>query len=197
MPYLETIIATVIAYLFGSFSSSIILSKILGLPDPRTRGSKNPGATNMLRIGGKKTAFLTLLGDALKGTIPVVAAKWYGIDTVGMAFVCLAAFFGHLYPLYFRFQGGKGVATAFGCMIGIAWPVAVALIVTWIILLIVFRYSSVAAIGAAVLGVAYTGYFSNSTFTIMAAIMSFFVVYRHHSNIRNLLIGKEEKIGKT
>ena len=110
---LETIIAILIAYLFGSLSSAIIICKLLRLPDPRTEGSGNPGTTNVLRIGGKKAAFFTLLGDMLKGVIPVLLAKWYGIDVLGLALVTLAAFIGHLYPIFFRFQGGKGVATFF------------------------------------------------------------------------------------
>src|SRR6476620_10986064 len=119
----EIWIATLIGYLFGSISSAVITCKLLGLPDPRTQGSNNPGTTNVLRIGGKKAAIITLMGDVLKGVFPVLLAKWYGINDLGLALVTFAAFFGHLYPIFTGFQGGKGVATAFGCMTALSWPV--------------------------------------------------------------------------
>src|SRR5580700_11414323 len=114
-PYhFETIIAILIAYLIGSISSARIVCKLMGLPDPRTQGSRNPGATNVLRIGGKKAAIITLLGDVLKGVIPIMAARWLGFDNNALALIAFAAFWGHLFPLFFRFEGGKGVATALG-----------------------------------------------------------------------------------
>lgn len=190
----NTIIAIFIAYLFGSLSSAIILCKLLGLPDPRTQGSGNPGATNVLRFGSKKIALATLLGDTLKGVIPVLAAKAFGIETLGIACVALAAFFGHLYPVFFRFQGGKGVATALGCMLALAWPVGLALVITWLFIALTFRYSSLAALMTAVIAPVYTWYFTNPTYTVMVCIMSIFLIYRHGSNIRNLYLGKEKKI---
>lgn len=193
---LAIFIAVTIAYLFGSLSSAIIICKILNLPDPRTEGSGNPGTTNVLRIGGKKAAALTLLGDMLKGVIPVLLAKWYDINDLGLALVTLAAFIGHLYPIFFRFQGGKGVATFLGCLLALAWPVGLAVIATWLIVAIVFRYSSLAALIAAVLAPFYTWFFTNPTFTVMMGLISFLLIIRHQSNIRKLLAGKESKIGQ-
>ena len=141
MFHLDTIIAILGAYLIGSISSAIVVSKLMGLPDPRTSGSGNPGATNVLRLGGKKAAIFTLIGDILKAVIPVLAAKWYGFDSLSLSLITFAAFLGHLYPIYFGFKGGKGVATAFGCLVALYWP--------WfsftkriVNLAIIFRYSS-------------------------------------------------------
>jgi len=144
--FIAIIIATILAYLFGSISSAIIVCKLMGLPDPRTQGSQNPGATNVLRIGGKKAAIITLLGDMLKGVIPILAAKWYGLDPTGIACVTFAAFFGHLFPIFFRFQGGKGVATAIGCLLALSLPVGLSWLATWIIIAIIFRYSSLSSL---------------------------------------------------
>jgi acyl phosphate:glycerol-3-phosphate acyltransferase len=196
IPYhFDTVIAIIIAYLFGSISSAIIVCKLMGLPDPRTEGSKNPGTTNVLRLGGKKAAIITLLGDMLKGVIPVLAAKWYGLDTLGMALVAFAAFFGHLYPIFFRFQGGKGVATAFGCLISLNVYIGISLAITWLVMAYLFRYSSLAAIIASALAPFYAWYFTNWTYTIAIACIATLLICRHHKNIRNLLTGKESKIG--
>jgi glycerol-3-phosphate acyltransferase PlsY len=192
----EIWIATLIAYLFGSISSAIITCKLLGLPDPRTQGSNNPGATNVLRIGGKKAAIITLIGDILKGVIPVLLAKWFGMSTLGLSLVTFAAFFGHLYPVFFRFQGGKGVATAFGCITALSWPVGVCLIVTWLDVAFMFRYSSLAALVTAITAPLFMHYFTNPSYTVMSVFMSAFLIFRHHQNIKNLLSGKENKIGK-
>src|SRR5688572_5024295 len=128
-PYhFETVIAIVVAYLIGSLSSAIIVCKLMRLPDPRSEGSNNPGATNVLRIGGKKAAAITLAGDMLKGVIPVLAAKWCGIHPLGVGLVMLAAFAGHLYPIFFRFQGGKGVATLLGCLLALNGELGLAVI---------------------------------------------------------------------
>lgn len=192
---IETSIAILIAYLFGSISSAIVVCKLMGLPDPRTAGSKNPGTTNVLRIGGKKAAALTLIGDLLKGVIPVAAAKWYGFDTLSLSFITFAALIGHLYPIFFRFQGGKGVATAFGCLITLAWPIGLSLAATWLITAIVFRYSSLAALTAALLAPLYTWYFTaNINYIVLVCLMSLCLILRHHKNIQNLLNGKESKI---
>lgn len=195
-PSIKIWLAILIAYLFGSISSAIITCKIFGLPDPRSQGSGNPGATNVLRIGGKKAGIVTLLGDILKGVIPVLLAKWIGIHSLGLALVALAAFIGHLYPLFFRFQGGKGVATFFGCLIALSWPVGLTIIVTWLIVAILFRYSSLAALIAALTAPFYTWYFTNWSYTIVICIISILLIYRHHNNIRKLLAGTESKIGK-
>jgi glycerol-3-phosphate acyltransferase PlsY len=195
-PYhFDTILAIIIAYLFGSISSAIIVCKIMRLPDPRTEGSKNPGATNVLRFGGKKAAIITLFGDVLKGVIPVLAAKFYGLDTLGMALVTFAAFIGHLYPVFFRFEGGKGVATAFGCLIALNWEIGLALAITWLIIAFCFRYSSLAALITAILAPIYAWYFTNWIYTITIIIISALLIYRHKSNIQNLFAGKEKKIG--
>lgn len=193
---IDTLIAVVLAYLIGSISSAIVVCKIMGLPDPRTEGSRNPGATNVLRIGGKKAAIITLIGDVLKGVIPVLAAKLYGFDTLSLSLITFAAFLGHLFPIFFRFQGGKGVATAFGCLIALSWPVGLSLAATWLLMAIVFRYSSLSALVASLLAPLYTWYFTNRDYTIMVCVISVLLIIRHRSNIRNLLAGKESKIGQ-
>lgn len=191
---IEPILAILIAYLFGSISSAIVICKCMRLPDPRKQGSGNPGATNVLRFGGKKAAILTLIGDILKGVIPVLAAKWYGFDTLILSMITFAAFLGHLYPVFFRFQGGKGVATAFGCLIALAWPVGVALAGTWLIAAFLFRYSSLASLIAAVLAPFYAWYFTNNNYTLMTLMISLLLIYRHRKNIRNLMTGTESRI---
>lgn len=195
-PYLLSFCAILFAYLIGSISSAIVTCKIMGLPDPRTQGSKNPGATNVLRFGGKKATIITLTGDILKGVIPVLAAKWYGFDTITLALITLAAFLGHLFPVYFQFKGGKGVATALGCLLALSWPVGLCLLGTWLLMAISFRYSSLSALTAAIFAPVYTLYFTNSEYAIMVMVMSLLLIYRHQQNIRNLLSGKEDKIGK-
>jgi len=192
----DILIAIVIAYLFGSLSTAIIICKILHLPDPRSQGSGNPGATNVLRYGGKKIAIITLLGDALKCTIPILLAKWYGLNTLGLALVAFAAFFGHLYPVFFHFKGGKGVAPALGCWLGLVWPIGLLLAVTWLCIAIITRYSSLAALLTALIAPAYAWYFTNETFACMTGCMSILLIYRHTKNIRNLYAGKEARIGK-
>lgn len=193
---IETLLAVIIAYLFGSISTAVITCKLLGLPDPRTEGSNNPGATNVLRIGGKKAAIITLAGDFLKGVIPVLLAKWYGIPTVGLAFVTFAAFIGHLYPVFFRFQGGKGVATALGCLLALNVPTGVCLALTWLGIAMITRYSSLASLISAAAAPMFAYFFTNPVYTTMISMMSIFLIYRHHSNIKKLLAGQESKIGK-
>ncbi|MEO8401953.1 MAG: glycerol-3-phosphate 1-O-acyltransferase PlsY [Gammaproteobacteria bacterium] len=192
---IDTVVAVLIAYLFGSISSAIVTCKLMRLPDPRNQGSGNPGATNVLRFGGKKAAIITLLGDVMKGVIPVLAAKWYGLDTLGLSLVAFAAFFGHLYPIFFRFKGGKGVATAFGCLVSLSWPLGVSLALTWLFLAVTIRYSSLAAILAALLAPLVAWYFTNLDYVITVSFISFFLIFRHRKNIQNLLAGKEGKIG--
>lgn len=192
---ITSLIAILIAYLFGSISSAIIVCKLMGLPDPRNEGSRNPGATNVLRIGGKKAAIITLLGDVIKGVIPVLAAKWYGLDTLTLSCVAFAAFFGHLYPIFFRFEGGKGVATALGCLIALSWPASCAFMATWLVMALAFRYSSLSSLTASILAPVYVWYFTNLDYTISMCLMSVLLIYRHRNNIRNLLTGKESKIG--
>jgi glycerol-3-phosphate acyltransferase PlsY len=188
--------AILLAYCLGSLSCAVITCKILGLPDPRGQGSGNPGATNVLRFGGKKAAIITLLGDTLKGVIPVLLVKWLGFSDLTQALVAFAAFLGHLYPIFFRFQGGKGVATALGSLIALSWPVGLSLCLTWLIIAFLFRYSSLAALISALLAPIYTWYFTNMTFTAMVIVMSLLLIFRHRQNIQKLLQGKESKIGR-
>ncbi len=192
---IEIIVAVIVAYLFGSISTAIVTCKIMGLPDPRNQGSGNPGATNVLRFGGKKAAIITLLGDMIKGVIPVLLAKWVGLDTIGLSLVAFAAFLGHLYPVFFRFQGGKGVATAFGCLVALSWPLGLMLAATWLVVAIAFRYSSLAAIIAASLAPFYAWYFTNVHYAMAAVVISALLIFRHRKNIQNLMAGKESKIG--
>lgn len=197
MSNLAIAVATYIAYLFGSISSAIIVCKLMGLPDPRSTGSRNPGATNVLRIGGKKAALITLLGDMLKGVIPVLAAIWWGFDSLGVSLVLLGAFLGHLFPIFFRFEGGKGVATALGGLLALYWPIGLSWIATWLVMAIVFRYSSLAAITASLLVPFYTWFFThNLTYVVTISVMSLILILRHHSNIKKLWRGEESKIGK-
>jgi glycerol-3-phosphate acyltransferase PlsY len=192
----DTITATLLAYMIGSISSAIVTCKLMGLPDPRTQGSHNPGATNVLRFGGKKAAIITLIGDVLKGVIPVLAAKLCGFDVLSLSLITFAAFLGHLYPIFFRFEGGKGVATAAGCLVALAWPVGLALIATWLLVAVIFRYSSLSALVAAIAAPFYAWYFTNLDYTVMSCAMSLLLIYRHRKNIQNLVNGKEDKIGK-
>jgi glycerol-3-phosphate acyltransferase PlsY len=193
---LENIIAILIAYVLGSLSTAIILCKILRLPDPRSQGSGNPGTTNVLRYGGKSVAAITLLGDALKCAIPILIAKWCKLDEVCLALVAFAAFFGHLYPVFFHFKGGKGVASALGCWLALSWPIGLLLAATWLFVAILTRYSSLAALLTALIAPFYAWYFTTPVLTLMTSAMSAFLIYRHAKNIRNLCTGKETKIGK-
>lgn len=190
-----TSILVISGYLFGSISAAIIICKLMGLPDPRTQGSNNPGATNVLRIGGKKAAALTLLGDTLKGIIPVLIARLAGLDEMGLALVAIAAFLGHLYPVFFGFKGGKGVATAFGVILVISPWVSLALLATWLTMAYGLKISSLSALTAAVLAPFYIWLIeASNTYIMMGFFISIFLLIRHKSNIQNLLAGKEGKI---
>jgi glycerol-3-phosphate acyltransferase PlsY len=193
---LITVLMIVIGYLAGSISTAILVCRAMGLPDPRSEGSRNPGATNVLRFGGKKAAAITLAGDFLKGLLPVLLARLAGLEDLGLALTALAAFLGHLYPVFFGFEGGKGVATAFGAILGLSWPVALAALVTWLFMAFVVRISSLSALTAAVL-TPLLGWWFNLPFAYNAAILAMVVllIWRHRSNIRNLLAGAEDKIG--
>lgn len=183
----------VFAYLLGSVSAAIITCKAMGLPDPRSEGSKNPGATNVLRYGGKKAAAITLFGDMLKGLVPVLIAQALGADDSIMAATAMAAFLGHLYPLFFGFQGGKGVATAMGVFLGLSWPLALALLATWLIVAKVFKVSSLAALIAAMLAPLYTWFLEDSsTYFILSIVIALLLLWRHRSNIQRLLDGTED-----
>ncbi len=186
----------VIAYLLGSLSSAVITSRLLGLPDPRTQGSGNPGATNVLRIGGKKAAAVTLFGDLSKGLLAIALGRAVGAGDNVLAMMGLAAFLGHLYPLFFGFKGGKGVATGLGVLLGIAWPVGLAALATWLVVAALTRYSSLSALCAAILTPLYTSWLTDSpSFLYLTIALSLLLVWRHRTNIHNLVNGTEGKIG--
>lgn len=185
----------VASYVIGSLSSAIILCKLAGLPDPRTEGSGNPGATNVMRIGGKKLAALTLLGDLLKGLIPVVVVKLIGQSDLTVSLVAIAAFLGHLFPLFFNFKGGKGVATAFGAILGLNFFVGLCAFAVWIVVFILTKISSLSALLAAVSVPFFLYFFDAPSSTVWAVIfMDLFLIYRHKANIKRLLSGEEGKL---
>jgi glycerol-3-phosphate acyltransferase PlsY len=183
------------AYLIGSVSSAIIICRLMGLPDPREQGSGNPGATNVMRIGGKKAAAATLSGDLLKGLIPVYAAKLLGVPAELLAATGLAAFIGHLYPIFFGFKGGKGVATTIGVLLGFSWILGLAFVATWLLIYKVGKISSLSALVAAVLSPAYAWLIlGNSPLVAAVALMTVVLLWRHKSNIQRLLAGEEKTI---
>ncbi|MBM3350958.1 MAG: glycerol-3-phosphate 1-O-acyltransferase PlsY [Betaproteobacteria bacterium] len=201
---LVPVVWIVMAYLLGSIAFGILISKLFGLPDPRTVGSGNIGATNVARSGKKSAAILTLLGDVFKGWFPVWLALQSGMTMWLISAVGLAVFFGHLYPIYYGFKGGKGVATALGVMLVISPELALAAIVTWITVFVVFRYSSLAAIVAALLSPVYAwllvahadNVLGISDYVLTVFVMSVFLIWRHRSNIQKLLAGTESGFGK-
>lgn len=187
-----------IAYFVGSISSAIVLCRLAGLPDPRSQGSGNPGATNVLRFGGRSLAAKVLIGDMLKGLLPVLFAYWVDGTTSVLAAVALCAFLGHLYPVFFDFRGGKGVATAFGVILGIMWPVALALLITWIVIAALSKISSLGALVAAIAAPFYAWYISeHNQYVILTGIISILLIWRHRSNIQQLLAGTEDKINSS
>lgn len=186
----------ILAYLFGSINWAIILCKFAKLPDPRSEGSGNPGATNVLRFGGKKLAVLVLLGDVLKGVIPVIIARLFFVHSIGLSIVALAAVLGHMYPIFFRFQGGKGVATALGAIIALSWFVGLMVIFTWLIVALIFRFSSLASMISITLMPLYLAFCSNSQYVLPMILLAVIILYRHRGNIKRLLKGEEPKIGK-
>ncbi len=205
MQLLYSILAVLAAYLVGSLSFAVIVSRVMGLKDPRTFGSKNPGATNVLRSGSKAAAIITLLLDALKGFVPVLLVrmfgKTYGLEDGTVAMVGLAAFLGHLWPVFFRFAGGKGVATFIGVMVGIHPLLGVATGATWLIIAFFFRYSSLASLIAAAFAPAYyllgdrVQWYADTRIAIALAAMAMLLAYRHRENISRLLQGKESRLG--
>lgn len=201
MDVLNTLMLVVAAYLLGSVSFAIVISKLFRLEDPRTFGSGNPGATNVLRTGNKAAAALTLLGDCLKGVVPVALAVYFdeplGLGEAGIALVAIAVFGGHLWPLFFRFKGGKGVATALGVLLGLNPILGGATLLTWIVIAYAFRYSSLAALIAALFAPFYhTLLFGLNSVGLAVLIMSVLLIGRHRRNIENLIAGKESQIGK-
>lgn len=191
------LLAMLIAYLFGSISSAIVVCRLMHLPDPRSHGSKNPGATNVLRLGGKRAAIITLLGDALKGVVPVVIGRLLGLDELMLTLVAFFAFIGHLFPVFFGFEGGKGVATFIGTLLVLCWPVGVAWVAVWMIMAAFFRYSSLSAITASVLTPLFFWFFTlDAGATGVMAVICLILIYRHKKNITKLMSGTEGKIGK-
>ena len=185
------------AYLAGSIASAVLVCRALDLPDPRGEGSGNPGATNVLRIGGKGPAALTLAGDVLKGVAPVLLAKALALSPATQALTMLAAFLGHLYPLYFRFQGGKGVATALGAVTALAWPVGLAMCALWLVAAAATRYSSLASMVAAIGAPAAALWLAPGPANVAAlAALAAFVLWRHRGNVRRLVDGTESRIGQ-
>ena len=188
----------VAAYLLGSISFAVVVSKAFGMADPRSYGSGNPGATNVLRSGKKLAAVLTLLGDAAKGWLAVFVAISFGLSDTLVALVALAVFLGHVFPIFLKFKGGKGVATALGVLLALSGWMGLAVLVTWLLVALVFRLSSLAALVAAVAAPIYAILLVLPHEWIMAtAIMSMLLIWRHKKNIQNLLAGKESKIGKS
>ncbi len=184
-------------YLVGSLSSAIIVAKLAGLKDPRTQGSGNPGATNILRIGSGRLAAVVLVGDVAKGFLPVWLAGQMGADPLLIAGVGLAAFCGHLYPLFFEFRGGKGVATALGVLWGFSWPLAVAVIAVWLLVFWRWRISSLAALCAAILTPVLAWWLvPEAAFRVAAVIVVVLLLWRHQDNIRRLLSGQEGRLDK-
>ena len=192
---MQILLSATIAYLVGSVSSAILVSKLLRLQDPRDAGSGNPGTTNVLRLSGKIPAALTLLGDVAKGTLPVVAANAITQDPVSVAIAALAAFLGHLYPVYFRFAGGKGVATAIGAYLGLSLPVCLGVVGVWLTIALISRYSSLSSILAMLSAPFFVWYFGYDEWIIgTAAVIFVFIVSRHIANIKRLLAGEESRI---
>lgn len=199
------LIATLAAYLLGSLAFAVLVSRAMGLADPRSFGSKNPGATNVLRSGSKAAALVTLLLDAAKGLVPALLVKQYGgawgLGDGTLALVVLAAFLGHLYPVFFRFQGGKGVATFIGAVFGIHWGLGLATGATWLIIAFFFRYSSLASLVAAVFAPVYylmghrVAWYAETPVALALFAMAALLAWRHRENIGRLLKGTESRLG--
>lgn len=184
----------IFAYLMGSVSSAILVCKLFNLPDPRTKGSNNPGATNVMRIGGKLPAIITLLGDVLKGVIPVVIAQVLYKDNLIISFVILFAFIGHVYPIFFKFKGGKGVATALGGLLAFSLTVGGLFIVAWILMFSIMRISSLSALFATIVTPIFTYFFKGFIPAIPISIMCILLIYNHRENIQRLINKNENKI---
>ena len=200
-PTLNSLVAIAAAYLVGSLSFAVIISRVFGLADPRSYGSKNPGATNVLRSGHRAAAILTLAFDALKGYVPVVLAlvfsSRFGFGETTVAFVGLAAFLGHLWPVFFRFEGGKGVATAAGVLLAFNPWLGAATLLTWVVIAAFFRYSSLASIVSALFAPFYQLLiWEASPIALAIAVMGLLLIWRHSGNIRKLLAGTESKLGQ-
>ena len=188
-----TLLMTAVAYLFGSLSSAVVISQLFGLPDPRTAGSKNPGATNVYRLGGRIPALLVLVMDILKGTIPVYGSYFLGIEPIMLGVIAIFACLGHIFPLYFGFKGGKAVATAFGAMLPIGLDLAGLLILSWVVVVFLTGYSSLGALIAVSLAPLFT-FLIKPLYTVPVAMLSLLIILRHKDNIARLLAGNESKV---
>jgi glycerol-3-phosphate acyltransferase PlsY len=189
------LIVLVGAYLLGSISFAVLVSRLMGLPDPHTYGSKNPGATNVLRTGSKLAALLTLIGDSTKGAVAVLAAAPFVAAPAELALVGLAAFLGHLYPVFHRFEGGKGVATAAGVLLALDWRLGAGTLITWAVIAVFLRYSSLAALVAALFAPLGAAVLLGWEAGVVVLAMAAFMVARHKGNIQRLLAGTEPRIG--
>ncbi|ABR75232.1 acyl-phosphate--glycerol-3-phosphate O-acyltransferase [Actinobacillus succinogenes] len=181
------------AYLLGSISSAVIVCRLAGLPDPRRHGSHNPGATNVLRIGGRWAALAVFVFDVLKGMIPVWCGYYLGLTQFELGMVALGACLGHIFPIFFKFRGGKGVATAFGAIAPIGWGVMATMLGTWVLVFVISGYSSLSAVISALLVPLYVWWF-RPEFTFPVALVCCLLVYRHHDNIQRLWRGQEDRI---
>lgn len=188
-----TLLMIAVAYLFGSLSSAVVISQLFGLPDPRTAGSKNPGATNVYRLGGRIPALLVLVMDILKGTIPVYGSYFLGIEPIMLGVIAIFACLGHIFPLYFGFKGGKAVATAFGAMLPIGLDLAGLLILSWVVAVFLTGYSSLGALIAVSLAPLFT-FLIKPLYTVPVAMLSLLIILRHKDNIARLLAGNESKV---
>jgi glycerol-3-phosphate acyltransferase PlsY len=196
MNLLPSVLMVLAGYMIGSLSFAVIVSRAMGLADPRSYGSGNPGATNVLRSGNKAAALLTLLFDALKGGVPVWLAGWLGFDTDTIGAVALAAFLGHLYPVWHRFQGGKGVATALGVLVGLSWQLALAALVAFGVVVKLSRYVSLASITAAFVATVVSALMRGvDSITLAVLAMALLLVWRHRANVARLRAGTESKLG--
>jgi glycerol-3-phosphate acyltransferase PlsY len=193
---LESLLLIAAAYLLGSVSSAVVICRLMRLPDPRTKGSGNPGATNVLRIGGQKAAAVTLVGDSLKGLLPLAAGHVLQVPVAALAATGLAAFLGHLYPVFFGFRGGKGVATALGVQLGLYWPIGLSVAGIWLLMAKAIKISSLSALVSMALAPVMVWAFwpEEPILAAMQTIISILLFWRHRSNIRNLLSGSEDRI---
>lgn len=186
----------ILSYLIGSIASAVLVSRLFKLPDPRLAGSGNPGATNVLRLGGKKAALMTLVGDLSKGLLPVLVLRALNAPEIALAVAAIAAFIGHIYPVFFGFKGGKGVATAAGALLALNPLVGLITIGTWLITAWLTRYSSLAAVLAALAAALAAQYLTQAPTMIAISIMAFTLIWRHQANIRRLIRGEESRIGQ-
>lgn len=195
--FIPALIAACVSYVIGSISAAILICRMMGLDDPRTAGSGNPGATNVLRVGGKLPAALTLIGDALKGLLPVAITGLIIPHPPTVALVAMAAFLGHLYPVFFDFRGGKGVATAIGALFGISLQMGLLAAVSWLLISLAFRMSSLAALVTFTLVPLFLFSSGLNAFALVFVVIAGFLMYTHRENIKRILSGTEPKIGKS